>query len=124
MLIETFRHSGTTVVLVVDEHGQTAGVVTLTDVLEAVVGQVPRPDRTRAARVVEHPDGTFLIDGGVAMAEVRDRLGTPDGNPAADATYVTRYRSACSAGPSTPLRRSPDSPPARERFPRKPGRRR
>ena len=48
--------------LVVDEYGDLEGLVTLTDILEALVGDIPEIGDTDQ-RIVRREDGTWLIDG-------------------------------------------------------------
>jgi len=70
-LIETFRRRRTTVALVVDEYGGVEGVVTLSDLLEAIVGDLPwettGEDEDAAVR---RDDGSWLLDAGLPL----DRL--------------------------------------------------
>jgi CBS domain containing-hemolysin-like protein len=67
--------------IVTDEYGGTAGVVTLEDVVEELVGEVAdEHDRTRA-EVRRQRDGSWLMPGLVRPDEMRDRVGVdvPDG---------------------------------------------
>jgi CBS domain containing-hemolysin-like protein len=67
--------------VVVDEYGGTAGVVTLEDVVEEIVGEVSdEHDRTRSG-VVRLRDGTYVVPGLMRPDEVRARadLAVPDG---------------------------------------------
>jgi putative hemolysin len=72
--LEVFRTSRETMVLVVDEYGDLEGLVTLTDILEALVGDIPEAGETDP-RVVRREDGTFLIDGMVGLDELKQVLG-------------------------------------------------
>jgi putative hemolysin len=61
-LVETFKQSGKHVALVSDEFGAIVGLVTLNDVMEAVIGEFPAPgDRAKPA-AQPRVDGTWLID--------------------------------------------------------------
>ncbi|WP_298666147.1 hemolysin family protein [uncultured Methanofollis sp.] len=72
-LVETFKQTGLNIVLVADEYGSVQGLVTLHDVLEAIVGDVH--DRgERAEPVVVREDGSWLIDGSAAVDNIKDVL--------------------------------------------------
>ena len=75
-LIDVLQDERTEICLVVDEHGGTAGIVTLADVMEQIVGRIDdeyRHDTDDA--VVELPDGTKVIDGSMSIAEVEELIG-------------------------------------------------
>jgi putative hemolysin len=72
--LEVFKTSGEQLALVVDEYGDLEGLVTLTDILEALVGDLPEAGETDP-RVVRREDGTFLIDGMVGLDELKQVLG-------------------------------------------------
>jgi putative hemolysin len=77
--LEAFKRSGLPVALVVDERGGVEGLVTLTDVLEALVGDVPDADRPEEeAPFVRREDGSWLVDGLLAADELRQHLGLRD----------------------------------------------
>lgn len=62
-LLETFQKSANTVILVLDEFGGITGLVTLHDLMEAIVGDLPSPgDHTRPT-ALRTEDGKWLVDG-------------------------------------------------------------
>ena len=67
--LEVFKTSGEPLALVVDEYGDLEGLVTLNDMLEALVGDI---DADR--RIVRRDDGTWLIDGMVGLDELKQVL--------------------------------------------------
>jgi magnesium and cobalt exporter, CNNM family len=71
--LEVFKSSREQMALVVDEYGDLEGLVTLTDILEALVGDIPEAGETDP-RVVRREDGTFLIDGMVGLDELKQVL--------------------------------------------------
>lgn len=75
--LEVFKQTGTTVAVVVDERGNVEGLITPTDVLEALVGGVADADEPagEAPAVVVRPDGSLLVDGLLASDELKERLG-------------------------------------------------
>src|SRR5574337_530602 len=75
-LLEEFRDAETRLALVVDEYGDVEGLVTLNDVLGAVVGQGAAPvPATQAQPVDRKDDGSWLIDGALATDDLRELLG-------------------------------------------------
>jgi putative hemolysin len=75
-LVEQFRESGIHVAIVLDEYGSTAGLVTPTDVLEGLVGELP--DEDEPPGIVRRENGSLLVDGSTAVAELLDELGVTD----------------------------------------------
>jgi putative hemolysin len=63
ILLETFRKSGQRAAFVLDEFGSVMGMVTLIDLMEAVVGDVPSREEQLAMPIQQRADGTWLIDG-------------------------------------------------------------
>ena len=62
-LLESFKQSGIHLALVSDEYGSVQGLVSLIDVMEAIVGALPEPGDLRSPDAVEREDGSWLIDG-------------------------------------------------------------
>jgi CBS domain containing-hemolysin-like protein len=73
-LLEFFRSSHQHIAIVLDEYGGTAGVVTLEDLLEEIVGDVRAPIDTEA-EIQPMPDGTTLVDGFMLIEEVNAHFG-------------------------------------------------
>ena len=61
--------------IVVDEYGGTAGLVTVEDLLEEIVGEIRDEYDVESDTVVEEGAGSFVFSGKVSVDEVRDRLG-------------------------------------------------
>ncbi len=75
-LIDVLQEERTEICLVVDEHGGTAGIVTLTDIMEQIVGRIDDEYRHDTEdKVVELPDGTMVIDGGMPTDELVELMG-------------------------------------------------
>src|SRR5918998_2274029 len=73
--LEAFKRSGLPLALVIDERGHIEGLITLTDVLEALVGEVPDADEPTEETIVRRQDGSWLVDGLLAAQELEARLG-------------------------------------------------
>jgi putative hemolysin len=73
--LEILRESGSRMALVVDEYGGVEGIITLTDVLEAIVGELPSAGRHEKPAIVEDPEGGLIVDGLVAIEDFKIRLG-------------------------------------------------
>jgi len=76
-LLESFKQSGTHTAIVVDEHGGVQGVVTLTDVLEAIVGDIPSIVSRTEPAVIQREDGSWLLDGMLSVEELKNLLQIP-----------------------------------------------
>ena len=61
--------------IVVDEYGGTAGLVTVEDLLEEIVGEIRDEYDVESETVTDEGDGTFVFSGKVSVDEVKDRLG-------------------------------------------------
>jgi putative hemolysin len=72
-VLEAFKTSGAPMVLIVDEYGDLEGLVTPSDILEALVGDIPG-EAEADQRVVRRDDGTWLIDGMVGLDELKQVL--------------------------------------------------
>jgi putative hemolysin len=83
-LLEQFRKTRLHVALVVDEFGTVQGLVTLTDILEGLVGEL---EELAEDEVVQREDGSWLLSASVAMDDVRDLLGLPEREGDAAAGY-------------------------------------
>ena len=73
-LLETFKKSGQHIALVTDEFGGIVGLVTLNDVMEAIVGDFPSQDERRQPAAKRRDDGTWLIDGMLEMEKLESTL--------------------------------------------------
>jgi putative hemolysin len=71
-LLEEMRTRGTHLAIVVDEYGGTAGMVTLDDILERVLGEVPDEFERAAPDIVAEADGWARVDGLTLLSDVND----------------------------------------------------
>jgi putative hemolysin len=71
-VLDRFRRTSEHVALVVNEYGGIEGVVTMNDVTEALVGELPLPGEAYEPGIIEREDGTWLVDGMLSIEEFRD----------------------------------------------------
>ncbi len=69
---EQFRETGIHHALVLDEYGGVEGFVTLYDVLESIVGDIPLDEHDKDQDVVLRSDGTWLVDGLIPIDELKE----------------------------------------------------
>ena len=74
-VLEIFRKTPIHIAFVVDEYGDFLGLVTLTDVLGAVAGQIPEEHDTGIAHMKRRADGSWLVDGRTPVEEVASNFG-------------------------------------------------
>jgi len=74
-LLKEMQRRQAQMAIVVDEYGGTAGLVTVEDLLEEIVGEIRDEYDVESETVVEEADGSFVFSGKVNVDEVRDRLG-------------------------------------------------
>ena len=83
-LLESFRKARQQCALIVDEYGELQGLVTLTDVLTSIVGELPSSDTAEEQDIVERTDGSWLVHGGVAIERLKQVLKIEDDLPGED----------------------------------------
>lgn len=88
-LLEVFQSNEGELVLVIDEHGEVVGVVTQTDLMEAVVGDAMLFGKRRELRPLYRPDGSWLLDGLLALDEVKKHFGMVELPGQEEARYRT-----------------------------------
>ena len=76
-LLEGFQKTGKHLALVTDEFGSVQGLVTLIDVMEAIVGDLPEPGDRVSPDAVQRDDGSWLVDGSLDVAALRRRFELP-----------------------------------------------
>ena len=74
-LLREFQRTQTQVALVVDEYGGTAGLVTVEDLVEELVGEIRDEYDVEAEPIVEEPDDTWVFSAKVDIDELTERLG-------------------------------------------------
>jgi putative hemolysin len=77
-LLELFRESAMHFAVIVDEHGSIEGIVTPTDVLQAIAGDLPDVDSADAPEAVRREDASWLMDGRIPIGDAERFLGRSD----------------------------------------------
>jgi putative hemolysin len=73
--LSIMKHRDAQVALIADEYGGVAGLVTLDDLLESVLSGLASGDSTDIPGVIQREDGSYLVDGALAIAEFAESLG-------------------------------------------------
>jgi magnesium and cobalt transporter len=74
-LLQEFQRRRIQLAIVVDEYGGTAGLVTVEDVVEELVGEIRDEYDSEAEPIVRETDDTFVFSAKVAISDMVDRLG-------------------------------------------------
>jgi putative hemolysin len=70
-LLETLKKNHAELAMIVDEYGDIQGMITLTDVMTALVGEVPAMEDEEAPDAVRREDGSWYMDGGMVLDRFR-----------------------------------------------------
>jgi len=73
-LLEELKKSHTHIALVVDEYGGTAGIVTMEDIIEVIVGDIQDEHDYEQAEIVKLSDGSLRVNANVSIEELADYL--------------------------------------------------
>jgi CBS domain containing-hemolysin-like protein len=74
-LLREFQRKQVQFAIVVDEYGGTAGLVTIEDLLEEIVGEIRDEYDVETEPVVDEGNGSFVFSAKVSIDEIRERLG-------------------------------------------------
>lgn len=73
-VLERFREKRNHFAFVLDEFGTFEGVITLTDVLEAITGDMPEEHEVTSRMIIERQDGSYLVDGRTEIDELEETI--------------------------------------------------
>ena len=77
-VFKDMKASSTTMCIVLDEYGITAGLITTEDLIEEIVGDIrDEYDASEAERIISRSDGSYDVDGGMKLDDLSDALGIP-----------------------------------------------
>ncbi|MBX2981753.1 MAG: HlyC/CorC family transporter [Flavobacteriales bacterium] len=74
-IINRFRKHKQYAALVIDEHGSLKGMVTLHDLTEAIIGDLPDDDEDAIPEIVERDDGSYIVGGQVLIGHLNQHTG-------------------------------------------------
>jgi putative hemolysin len=74
-LLELFRQKKTNFGAVVSEYGALEGIITLHDLTEAILGELPEENEEAEFNLVVRNDGTILVDGSMNIDDFMDKMG-------------------------------------------------
>ncbi|MEX1153672.1 hemolysin family protein [Parvibaculum sp.] len=73
-LLDRFKRDKVHFAVVVDEYGSTQGIVTLTDILESIAGELPKRGEEQEKMMERRADGSWLVDGAMPVDEFAVRI--------------------------------------------------
>ena len=74
-VLEQFKRTGIHIALVTDEFGGVEGLVTLNNLMEGIVGDLPSPEERQSPAITAREDGTWLVDGGLDLDAFSEVIG-------------------------------------------------
>jgi putative hemolysin len=74
-VVALFRKHRQTAGLIVDEHGELQGLVTINDVVKALAGDIAMVEETEERDIVRREEGSWLIDGAVTVQRFKEAVG-------------------------------------------------
>jgi CBS domain containing-hemolysin-like protein len=87
-LLREMRQKGHPLAVIIDEHGTVAGIATVEDLVEEIVGESGNNGKPLAPDVIREPDGGLVMRGSTAIDAVEELLGVHFGEEA-DETVTT-----------------------------------
>ena len=74
-LLNEFKKRRQQLAIIIDEYGGTSGIITLADLLEQVFGDLPDEAGESEPEILQRPDGSIQVAGGVSIDEVNELFG-------------------------------------------------
>jgi CBS domain containing-hemolysin-like protein len=105
-LLKEFQRKQVQMAIVVDEYGGTAGLVTLEDLIEEIVGEIRDEDDVESEPIVDEGGGSYVFSAKVSFDDLRERLGVeiePEGFETVGGYVLTRLGRVPAVGESFEL---------------------
>lgn len=77
-VLESFKQTGNHIALVTDEYGGVEGLITINDLFEAIVGNLPSQNQKTESQITKRDDGSLLVDGMISVDELQEFLEVDD----------------------------------------------
>jgi putative hemolysin len=77
-VLDLFKQGRQPLALVIDEYGGLEGLVTVNDILEGIVGDLPEEREEEEPEAIQRRDGSWLLDGSIPIDAFKDLLGISD----------------------------------------------
>jgi putative hemolysin len=90
-LLKEMQRRNQHMAVVVDEHGLVAGVITVEDLVEEIVGEMGKEESNLAPDVIREPDGSMILRGSVAVGRIQELFGVEMADASAAATTVAGF---------------------------------
>lgn len=74
-VLEMFKTTGTHIAVVLSEYGSVVGLLTLNDILKAIIGEMPTDADPVDPKAVRRDDGSWLLNGMMTVDEFKDAVG-------------------------------------------------
>lgn len=88
-LLDTFKRTGKHLALVTDEFGGIVGLISLHDIMEAIIGELPSPDERLKPTAQRRDDGSWLVDAAIELEDFERIVPAFALPPAAERDYRT-----------------------------------
>ena len=75
-VLEAMRHEHIHIAIIVDEYGGVAGIVTMEDILEQIVGEIQDEYDEESPEVQKLDDGSYMVQGSMSLENLSDALGS------------------------------------------------
>ena len=73
-VMQEFKIKKTSIAVVVDEWGGTAGILTLEDIVEEIMGELRDPYDNEEDEIVLHDDGSYILDGSINIYDIEEKF--------------------------------------------------
>ncbi len=74
-LLREFQNAGSHIAIVVDEHGGVAGLITIEDLIEEIVGEIYDEDEQKEDLITKHGKNEFLLKGNAELDDIKTTIG-------------------------------------------------
>lgn len=88
-VLEHLRSTGVEMAVIIDEYGGVLGLVSMNDILEAIVGDIFSPHGDQEAEAIQRADGSWLFDGMIQIDELKDYLDLDELPEESEGSYET-----------------------------------